>query len=126
MADELVYQDKILAHAKAPRHYGESPNATVRRTGVNPLCGDEVTLFYTPLGSVQTLQFISKGCALCRASASLMLTAAEGRPQQEWGALAWDPALQELAASFPSRTRCIELPWETFAQLQHDLTKEKL
>jgi nitrogen fixation NifU-like protein len=125
MADESIYQDRILEHAKADRHYGEPARALARRTGVNPLCGDEVTLFFAGDGALQVLQFVCKGCALCRASASLLIEAALARPRAEWRDLAPEAALEEVAARFPSRTRCVKLPWETFAQLLDDLAQEK-
>ncbi len=121
MSEEPIYQEQILEHAKAPRHYGEPSAFLARRTGVNPLCGDEVTLFARLGGAAQVLQFVSKGCALCRASASLMLEAAAAVPRTQWPALKPGPALAEVAAAFPSRTRCVQLPWETFALLLPEL-----
>lgn len=121
MRDEPVYQQRVMEHAKTPRHHGELRDFTHRRTGTNPLCGDEITLFAGSVGGTQVLQFVSKGCALCRASASLMLDVVLASPRPAWASLAPGPELQEVESQFPSRARCVRLPWETFAQLLREL-----
>ncbi len=121
MSDEPIYQAKVLDHSKSPRHYGEPSRFVARRTGVNPLCGDEVTLY---LDEAQVLQFVSKGCALCRASASFLTTAAAASPRSGWSELVPGAELRDVARAFPSRLRCVELPWQTFAQLLGELAQE--
>jgi nitrogen fixation NifU-like protein len=119
-----MYQDIFLDHSKNPRHHGEPSRHLAQRTGVNPLCGDEVTLFYGRDGETQVLQFVSKGCALCKASASLMLEAAHASPSSAWGQLAPRAEVKALAEQFPARARCVMLAWETFAQLLSDIAQE--
>lgn len=124
MTDESIYQAAILEHAKTPSHYGEPRGVAASRTGVNPLCGDEVTLFVSGAGTQQVLHFVSKGCALCRASASFLTTAAASQPAAEWARLVPGVELRDVGRNFPSRLRCVELPWETFAQLLAGLHQE--
>jgi len=134
-----IYQDLILAHAKEPRHFGPFAAATVRRTGTSPLCGDEIelALALAPDGAL-TGAFTSKGCALCRASASLMMAHVIGVPSAAAQALAGSfragfaaaplppaprpdlEALYELKP-FATRRRCVLLPWETLAETLEDL-----
>lgn len=117
MSEESIYQAKVLEHAKSPRHYGEPREFLASRTGVNPLCGDEVTFYLVHENGAQVLQFVSKGCALCRASASFLTASAAASPASEWARLVPGEELREIGRKFPSRLRCVELPWETFARL---------
>lgn len=134
-----IYQDLILAHAKAPRHFGPFAAATARRTGTSPLCGDEVELALAlSSGGALTGAFTSKGCALCRASASLMMAHVIDVPPASAQSLADSfragfaaatplpaprPELEALyeLKPFATRRRCVLLPWETLAETLEDL-----
>jgi nitrogen fixation NifU-like protein len=77
--DEL-YQSVILDHNRRPRNHREMEVADARAEGRNPLCGDEVTVWVRLEGdTIADISFKGAGCAISRASASIMTTAVKGR-----------------------------------------------
>jgi nitrogen fixation NifU-like protein len=84
-ANEL-YQQVILDHNRNPRNYRPLPDATHACHGHNPLCGDNITVFAKVDPTDQTLvdlSFQGNGCAICKASASLMTSQLKGKPLSE-------------------------------------------
>ena len=83
-ANEL-YQQVILDHNRNPRNYREMPGATHVCHGHNPLCGDNITVYAKvgPDGILEDLSFQGNGCAISKASASLMTTQLKGKPIDE-------------------------------------------
>lgn len=147
MSDDLheLYQAIILDHNKRPRHYGALAEATHRAEGFNPLCGDKVEVFVeVKNGVITAIQFEAASCAICKASASMMTSALQGKSleaakgvlQSVSGILnsdTWKTSLDaagELAAlagvhTFPARIKCASLPWHTYtAALQGKETTE--
>jgi nitrogen fixation NifU-like protein len=126
-----LYQDLILDHNRAPRNYRAMEDSNRRVEGNNPLCGDRLTVYLRMEGDrIQDAAFQGSGCAISRASASLMTAAVKGRTKSEaedlferfWkmvtGSL--DPeetqSLGKLAAfagvaEFPVRIKCASLSW---------------
>lgn len=126
-----LYQSVILEHNRSPRNYRVMDDADRRAEGINPICGDSLTVWLKFDGEViSDASFHGKGCAISRASASLMTAAVKGKSRREaedvfdrfhrmvTGRL--DPAgvetLGKLAvfsgvASFPTRVKCASLPW---------------
>ena len=83
-----LYQSIILDHNRAPRNYGELAGATARAEGRNTLCGDELTVWLRLDGdTVAGAGFVGAGCAISRASASMMTQAVTGRTRAEAEAL---------------------------------------
>ena len=134
-ASEL-YQSVILEHNRAPRNYGTIEGGRHAR-GHNPLCGDEVTVWLELEGDVvKDVRFEGKGCAISRASASLMTGAVKGKTRSEveqlftrfhelvTGRLASGaegeipPKLQvfENVSRFPVRVKCASLAWHTLKE----------
>jgi nitrogen fixation NifU-like protein len=132
---EDLYQEIILDHNRRPRNYGVLKDATHRAEGHNPLCGDEVTVFVHLEGDViREITFDGQGCAISRASASLMTLKLKGRTIDQARALMREvhdlltgPALEapppddlgDLAAlagvrKFAVRVKCATLAWRTF------------
>ena len=131
-----LYQQLILDHNARPRNFGELATATHRAEGFNPLCGDHVTI-YLQLegGTIRDVRFAGKGCAISKASASLMTDHLKGRSIDEakaifarFRALVAGPdggeaepstdGLGKLAAfagvrEFPMRVKCATLAWHT-------------
>ena len=71
-----LYQQVILDHNKHPRNFGELDGADRHADGYNPLCGDRLTLYMNLKGNVITeVSFVGSGCAISKASASLMTDA---------------------------------------------------
>jgi nitrogen fixation NifU-like protein len=131
---EDLYQDIILEHNKRPRNYGPLKDATHQADGDNPLCGDElkVSLRFQD-GVVQAVHFQGQGCAISKASASLMTEVLAGLPGKRAKTLVENvlqalksPADQlsldehgDLAAlsgvkKFPARIKCATLAWHAF------------
>jgi nitrogen fixation NifU-like protein len=126
-----LYQDLILDHNRAPRNYRLVENANRRVEGHNPLCGDRLTVWLRMEGDIiQDASFQGSGCAISRASASLMTTTVKGKTKSEAEALferfhrlvtgSVEPAevqsLGRLAAfagvsEFPVRIKCASLSW---------------
>jgi nitrogen fixation NifU-like protein len=125
-----LYQEIILDHHKRPRNFRPMPGCTCQADGENPVCGDEVQIFVQLDGDkLADISFQGQGCAISRASASMMTAKAKGRTTQEaknlttqvrnmlLGPEAKPPSvLGDLAAlsgvrKFPARIKCAMLPW---------------
>jgi nitrogen fixation NifU-like protein len=87
-ANEL-YQQVILDHNRNPRNFRPMPDATFSCHGHNPLCGDNITVFakVDGAGNLEDLSFQGNGCAISKASASLMSTHLKGKSTDEAKAL---------------------------------------
>ena len=127
-----LYQEIILDHNKRPRNYREMPECTCSAEGNNPLCGDEVKVFVrVEDDQLSDVAFQGQGCAISRASASMMTGKTKGRSTVEARALSGKVRemllgpeaeapreLGDLAAlsgvrKFPARIKCAMLPWHT-------------
>src|SRR5215216_1362506 len=83
-----LYQDMILDHNRSPQNYGRLENANRRVEGHNPLCGDQLTLWLRIDGErILDAAFEGSGCAISKASASLMTGAVKGKSRSEATAL---------------------------------------
>ncbi|PTL82205.1 Fe-S cluster assembly sulfur transfer protein SufU [Vitiosangium sp. GDMCC 1.1324] len=133
MSSELqdLYQEVVLEHGKRPRNFREVEGANRRAEGYNPLCGDQLTVTLRMDGDViKDVGFVGQGCAISRASASLMtgavkeLSRADAERLYELvhklvteGPQGMDlEALGKLAVlsgvnEFPSRVKCASLAW---------------
>jgi nitrogen fixation NifU-like protein len=138
-----LYQELILDHNRRPRNYGPMADATDTARGDNPLCGDKLTLYLRLDGDrIAAVSFEGSGCAISKASASLMTEAVAGRTRAEAEALfarvhalvtgepdPGDPSvslgkLEVLSGvrEFPMRVKCASLAWHTLrAALQHSV-----
>lgn len=125
-----MYQAAILEQARRRSHRGLLDPADLVQEGVNPSCGDELTLSLRFDGErVEKARFDGQGCAISQASASLMAQAIEGRSKDEALALVehvkdmvhgreLHPDLGELAVlqgvqKLPARVKCATLAWTT-------------
>jgi nitrogen fixation NifU-like protein len=124
-----LYREVILDHNKSPRNFGEIENADRIVNGVNPLCGDKLTLYLKVDGDrIEDARFEGTGCAISIASSSLMTERIIGATVDDALGLfqevhdmligAKDPAekMEKLAAlagvrEFPSRVKCASLAW---------------
>ena len=123
-----LYQEVILEHAKSPRNFRVMPNANRVAQGRNPLCGDNYTVYLLMDGDVVTdASFQGSGCAISKASASLLTCTLKGKTRAEVEALFGlvhdmvttghaDERLGKLAAfagvhKFPARVKCAILSW---------------
>lgn len=129
-----LYQQVILDHNRSPRNFGTIPDPNRKALGHNPLCGDQLTVFLrVEDGVVREVAFQGKGCAISKASASLMTEAVKGKTEAEAEALfgrfhdllTGPPdvkgdasGLGKLAVfsgvrEFPARVKCATLAWHT-------------
>lgn len=128
-----LYQEVILEHSKQPRNYRELADADHKVEGYNPLCGDHFTVYLKMDGEkIQDVSFQGSGCAISKASASMMTQSVKGRTlaeaekiferfhklvtgaehngnQEELGKLAVFSGVSE----FPVRVKCATLAWHT-------------
>ena len=79
-----LYQEVILEHSKAPRNYRLLPNANQTAEGFNPLCGDRLTVYLDLQGgAIRDISFQGSGCAISKASASMMTQMLKGKRREE-------------------------------------------
>jgi len=134
---DLLYQEIILDHNKNPRNFGELEDATHKAVGHNPLCGDHIEIFLKVKdGKVEDVKFKGVGCAISKASASIMTTVLKGKTldevknlfekfhnvltskpdepvnTEELGKLAVFAGVRE----FPVRVKCATLAWHTLIE----------
>jgi nitrogen fixation protein NifU and related proteins len=79
-----LYQEVILDHNKNPRNYGTIPSSTNHAEGHNPLCGDHIKLSLNiEHDIISNINFEGEGCAICKASSSMMTMAVKGKNKVE-------------------------------------------
>lgn len=127
-----LYQEMILDHSRRPRNYGRPPDADRTAEGHNPLCGDRYVVWVrVEREKVASVGFEGTGCAISRASASLMTVAVQGLrlPQmrelaERFGRLVRGEGsaeglgklvVFEGVSKFPVRVKCATLAWHTLA-----------
>ena len=129
-----LYQEVILDHNRRPRNWGPMPDATRVAHGHNPLCGDRLTLYVKIDGdTLEAITFEGSGCAISKASASLMTDAVKGQKIDD--ALGLFDRVHEMLTTpstqpvddtrvgkmavmsgvreFPARVKCASLAWHT-------------
>jgi nitrogen fixation NifU-like protein len=110
MAAEDLYREVILDHYKNPRGHGVIENADAQAEGVNPLCGDEVSIFvqFADDGeTVEDVKFSGRGCAISQASTSMLMEMVKGRTAHEIAELPKEELLGEVGIPLtPIRLKC--------------------
>ncbi|HST77379.1 MAG TPA: SUF system NifU family Fe-S cluster assembly protein [Verrucomicrobiae bacterium] len=124
-----LYQEVILEHSRKPRNYGLLPSANHKAEGFNPLCGDHYTVFVNVQdGAISEIAFQGAGCAISKASASMMTQSLKGKSTEEaevtftrfhdlvTGHSGDTGQLGKLAvfagvSEFPLRVKCATLAW---------------
>jgi nitrogen fixation NifU-like protein len=127
-----LYQEVILDHNRRPRNFHPLADASHRAEGYNPLCGDRLVLYLKVAGGrIEDVSFEGAGCAISKASASMMTDALKGRsiadanalferfhrmvttppsqPVEDMGKLSALAGVRE----FPVRVKCASLAWHT-------------
>jgi nitrogen fixation NifU-like protein len=102
-----LYQEVILEHNRNPRNFHKLPNPTHYSHGVNPVCGDDYHLYLNidAKGLIQDVGFEGSGCAISKASASIMSTVIKGKPTGEVRNLTQDFITLLTQDQFPSAVR---------------------
>ena len=127
-----LYQEVILDHNRRPRNFHALANASHRAEGYNPLCGDRLTLYLSVNeGVITEAAFEGAGCAISKASASMMTETLKGKTLAEADALFQrfhrmvttppDQPVEDMGKlsslagvrEFPVRVKCASLAWHT-------------
>lgn len=149
MNNELkeLYQQVILDHNKNPRNWGKLENATHEAEGHNPLCGDQLHLYLILEGDkIIDVKFIGNGCAISKASASVMTTIIKNKTLDEVKELFHhfhnivtsdlndeidEDKLGKLSVfagvrEFPVRVKCASLSWHTLMNALDEKENKKI
>lgn len=135
MKDELcdLYQEAILEHSKSPRNFHRPSGANREAEGYNPLCGDHYSVFLAMEGdTIREVGFEGSGCAISRASGSIMTQLVKGKTRMEAAEIfsrfhdlvTGKTELEQVSApgkmavfagvsKFPARVKCATLAWRT-------------
>jgi nitrogen fixation protein NifU and related proteins len=143
MEQELkeLYQQVILDHNKAPRNFRKIENPSKFAEGYNPLCGDKIYIYVTfDNEQIIDISFQGSGCAISKASASLMTSMLKGKTRKEaeelfnrfhdlvTDKLGDNPEIEDLGKlavfagvrEFPVRVKCASLAWHTMMNALHN------
>lgn len=135
--DNELYQQVILDHNRKPRNFREIENATHQCHGINPLCGDDMTVYIdvdSEAGIIKDVSFMGTGCAISKSSSSLMTAFLKGKKIDDARVIfdefhkmvlgEFDPEKEDHhlgkltlfmgIREYPSRTKCATLAWHTF------------
>jgi nitrogen fixation NifU-like protein len=137
-----LYQQVILDHNKSPRNFRLIDHPTNHAEGYNPLCGDNINVFLSINDSeiIEDISFQGSGCAISKASASLMTSMLKGKSVEEaenifnkfhelvTDKLGENPDIDELGKlavfggvrEFPARVKCASLAWHTMLNALHN------
>jgi len=131
---KALYQEVILDHNKNPRNFRAMEDADRAVEGYNPLCGDHYTIYVKLEGAVvKDISFTGAGCAISKASASVMSATVKGKTKAEaeqlfetfhklvMGELHGENHIDELGklaafsgvSEFPARVKCASLAWHS-------------
>jgi nitrogen fixation NifU-like protein len=129
-----LYQEVIFDHNKKPRNFHRLEDANRKAEGYNPLCGDHITVYlYMDGDTIRKISFEGSGCAISKASASLMTDCLKGKTKADaemlfekihkmlTGEQSADVDVQQLGklsalsgvSEFPVRVKCATLAWHT-------------
>lgn len=140
-----LYRELILDHARSPRHFGQLAGATHSAEGINPLCGDKLSLYLQVDNDkrIKASSFEGSGCAISVASASLLTVTVTGLSVEEADSVVTtvtgrltrggddDEAFSDVATTmpklraldgvraFPSRVKCATLAWHALHSALH-------
>ena len=135
-----LYQQVILDHNKSPRNFRKIENPTRFAEGYNPLCGDKIDIYlHFDNDHIDDISFQGSGCAISKASASLMTSMLKGKTRKEaeilfgrfhdlvTDKLGDDPDIEDLGKlavfagvrEFPARVKCASLAWHTMMNALH-------
>jgi len=139
-----LYQEIILEHNRSPRNFGKLENATHTMEGINPLCGDQYTIYLNIEDNIiKEVGFEGSGCAISKASASVMTTTIKGKTLEQaeeyfavfrkivTGEAGTEETFDNVGkiaaftgvAEFPVRVKCASLAWHTMLNAFNDKNK---
>ena len=132
---EDLYQEVVMDHNRRPRNFKKLENAQRTAEGFNPLCGDQISLYLNvdDDGVIEDIGFEGAGCAISKATASMMTEAIKGKnvdkaeeifeafrhmltrkPEEDYDyELLGDLEILQGVTQFPTRIKCATLSWHT-------------
>lgn len=142
---EELYQEIILDHSRNPRNFGKLDSANKTAEGYNPLCGDQITLYIELEDKlINKIKFSGSGCAISKASASLMTEAINEKTKSEAiiifnnfrqmitkatdknfdSDILGDLEILKGVSEFPARIKCATLSWHTLKSILDNNNQE--
>jgi nitrogen fixation NifU-like protein len=123
--DDQLYREIILDHYKNPRGHGVIEDADAEAEGMNPLCGDEISI-YVAFGedgeTIDDVKFSGRGCAISQAATSMLMEMAVGKTAMEMATMSRDELLDEIGVPLqnnPTRLKCALLGLTTLKVALH-------
>ena len=118
---DQMYREVILDHYKNPRGHGEMEGADASAEGVNPLCGDEVSIAVAFEGDkIADVKFQGRGCAISQAATSMLTELVQGKRATAVATLDKDELLEEIGIPLtPIRLKCAMLGLTTLKVALH-------
>jgi nitrogen fixation NifU-like protein len=123
VSDDQFYREVILDHYKNPRGHGVIEDADATAEGMNPLCGDEVSI-YVAFGAdgdtIDDVKFSGRGCAISLAATSMLVEMVQGKKATDVAELDKDELLEEIGIPLtPIRLKCAMLGLTTLKVALH-------
>ena len=139
-----LYQEVVLDHNRRPRNFRKLDDANRSADGFNPLCGDRISLYLNVDGDlISNVGFIAEGCAISKATSSMMTERIKGapveeaervftafrhmvtrRPEEDYDAeLLGDLEILSGVSEYPARIKCATLSWHTLRSALNDQDK---
>jgi nitrogen fixation protein NifU and related proteins len=120
---DQLYREVILDHYRNPRGHGVMEDADADAEGMNPLCGDEVTI-YVRFGedsdTIDEVKFSGRGCAISQAATSMLTEMVQGKKASDVAVLDKDELLEEIGIPLtPIRLKCAMLGLTTLKVALH-------
>ena len=107
---DQLYREVILDHYKNPRGHGVIEHADAQADGLNPLCGDEISIYVSFAEDGETIddvKFSGRGCAISQAATSMLVDMVKGRKAEELAEMPKDELLEEIGIPLtPIRLKC--------------------
>ena len=120
---DQLYREVILDHYKNPRGHGVMEDADADAEGMNPLCGDEVTIyvrFGEDADTIDEVKFAGRGCAISQAATSMLTEMVQGKKASDVAVLDKDELLDEIGIPLtPIRLKCAMLGLTTLKVALH-------
>ena len=125
--EEELYKQNILDHYKNPHNKGVPASFDLEQVGINPSCGDSLTLYlsFDDTGCISTLSFAGEGCAISQAAASMLTEKVRGMRINEARLLTPGDVYTMLGITIsPGRTKCALLAYKALTQALENYSKK--
>jgi len=121
--NEEIYKQNVLDHYKQPHHKGVLDPCDVKKRGVNPYCGDDLTLYLrVEDGAILEATFDGDGCAISVAGASMLTDKLVGMTLADAGAIREEDVYALFGTKIgPARAKCALLAYGTLREALHDI-----